>query len=367
MWKLRQHYKSHRRPETTTAVIRLDGGDKGVSSTVLQTSAQQNANPPPASANAPPPPSMEKDHSRDDHSYEQRRVKKVAKLPDDRSDHQYSTRRLENLKRRSITPPPPKSAKSQPAKQAEVETVQPNVVHQITIRQAVPRDFEFVTVTEDNLNSSHNSPARAQNFVPLPELEAAKTSSAAQPKTLINLIEASNSDYFTSVMATRGKRRSKQKLSLNTQNPDQNSAAVAGAKDGETVLPKRASEKRRKVKANQTVQAMGHSYAAARPRRISGSSGKGPSTKEMFPCDQCEKTFPQPYRLNRHIQEVHVKEKRHKCTFCDKAFFKCTSRDRHQLIHTEHDLWKCHLCHKNLRDQSSLKYHLERQVCQKDS
>ena len=47
----------------------------------------------------------------------------------------------------------------------------------------------------------------------------------------------------------------------------------------------------------------------------------------------CPQKFPNnPYnftetnRLNRHIREVHLKEKKHYCSVCDKAFFKVTSR-----------------------------------------
>lgn len=128
----------------------------------------------------------------------------------------------------------------------------------------------------------------------------------------------------------------------------------------------RKSRQRPSLKA-QSIQAMGHSYAAARPRRISGSltGGKGPLTTQMYPCDQCNKTFPQPYRLNRHIKEVHIKEKRHFCQFCDKAFFKTTSKDRHELTHSDHQLWRCDVCEKTFRDQSSLKYHMNHNVCGK--
>ena len=83
----------------------------------------------------------------------------------------------------------------------------------------------------------------------------------------------------------------------------------------------------------------------------------------MLPCDQCDKAFPQPYRLNRHIREVHVKERRHFCRYCDKAFFKLTSKERHELTHLEHDKWKCGSCERVFRDQSSLKYHEKKEVC----
>eukprot|EP00094_Tigriopus_californicus_P000396 TCALIF_00385-PA protein Name:"Similar to Ovol2 Transcription factor Ovo-like 2 (Mus musculus)" AED:0.66 eAED:0.66 QI:0/0/0/0.33/1/1/3/0/499 len=142
---------------------------------------------------------------------------------------------------------------------------------------------------------------------------------------------------------------------------------IAPTKRSSSPLEIRKSRQKTPSKASQSIQAMGHSYAAARPRRISGSltGGKGPLTSQMYPCDQCNKTFPQPYRLNRHIKEVHIKEKRHFCQFCDKAFFKTTSKDRHELTHSDHQLWRCDVCDKNFRDQSSLKYHVNHNVCMK--
>ncbi len=161
-----------------------------------------------------------------------------------------------------------------------------------------------------------------------------------------------------------------------------------------------ASTKGKKVK-KQSIQALGHSYAAARPRRVSLTEAKkrtAPRSSDssmfpcqqcdkefelphrltrhvrevhsaghMFPCDRCDKEFAQPYRLNRHIREVHIKEKLHACAYCDKAFFKVTSKERHELTHTEHQLWKCSSCSKCFRDPSSLKYHEAKSVCLKKS
>ena len=75
-------------------------------------------------------------------------------------------------------------------------------------------------------------------------------------------------------------------------------------------------------------------------------------------------SVPQPYRKNRHVMEVHQKEKRHFCKYCDKSFFKMSSKKRHELTHVEHDTWKCNVCSKTFKDQSSLKYHTQKRVCQ---
>merc|ERR1712062_740089 len=82
-----------------------------------------------------------------------------------------------------------------------------------------------------------------------------------------------------------------------------------------------------------------------------------------YNCGFCGKTFPQPYRLSRHILEVHKKEKRHICQFCEKTFFKLSSKKRHELTHVTHDTWKCSRCMKIFKDESSLKYHVKKNVC----
>ena len=144
--------------------------------------------------------------------------------------------------------------------------------------------------------------------------------------------------------------------------PDPNKRSPSDVKKKSLSIP---TKKKVKAKSRQqSIQALGHSYAAARPRRVSGA--KAGESQMMYPCDQCDKEFPLPYRLNRHIREVHVKEKVHFCKFCDKSFFKVTSKDRHELTHSEHTLWTCQDCKRAFRDQSSLKYHVKHKVCHRE-
>ena len=49
-----------------------------------------------------------------------------------------------------------------------------------------------------------------------------------------------------------------------------------------------------------------------------------------YNCEICGRTFDVPYKKKRHVQEVHNKVKKHACQFCDKAFFKVSSRKRHE-------------------------------------
>ena len=59
-----------------------------------------------------------------------------------------------------------------------------------------------------------------------------------------------------------------------------------------------AAKTKKKKKRGPSIQALGHSYAAARPvRKCSEQNPYGwGGEQQMYPCDQCEKTFPQPYR-----------------------------------------------------------------------
>ena len=82
-----------------------------------------------------------------------------------------------------------------------------------------------------------------------------------------------------------------------------------------------------------------------------------------YDCEFCGKSFPQYYRRNRHVMEVHQKLKRHSCQFCEKSFFKVSSKKRHELTHIKHDTWKCSKCEKTFKDQSSLRYHSKKNVC----
>lgn len=86
---------------------------------------------------------------------------------------------------------------------------------------------------------------------------------------------------------------------------------------------------------------------------------------KSYPCKECGKTFPQPYRRQRHVLEVHKNEKRHTCIYCEKSFFKLSSKKRHELTHVPHQAWKCEKCQKAFKDASSLKYHAGKKVCKK--
>ena len=73
--------------------------------------------------------------------------------------------------------------------------------------------------------------------------------------------------------------------------------------------------KKAKTKRGPSIQALGHSYAAARPvRKCSEQNPYGwwggglQQMMQMYPCDQCEKTFPQPYRWVVMVQQTGERE-----------------------------------------------------------
>ncbi len=101
-------------------------------------------------------------------------------------------------------------------------------------------------------------------------------------------------------------------------------------------------------------------------RKLFEAPNAGAVKTEMnYACEFCGKTFPQPYRKNRHILEVHRKEKRFECQYCQKMFYKISGKKRHELTHVSHDTWKCTLaCKKTFKDRSALKYHMQKKVCE---
>ena len=89
-----------------------------------------------------------------------------------------------------------------------------------------------------------------------------------------------------------------------------------------------------------------------------------PSIAASFPCSSCDKSFPQAYRLKRHIREVHDKEKMFACEECNKKFFKSNSLVRHKIsVHDKIRPFSCPNCDSKFKDRSALKYHTKKNVC----
>ena len=85
-------------------------------------------------------------------------------------------------------------------------------------------------------------------------------------------------------------------------------------------------------------------------------------------CSHCGKIFSQPYRLKRHIREVHDHDKFHKCEDCNKTFFRLSNLQRHKRsVHDKIRPYECPNCNAKFKDKSALKYHNKKNVCMSGS
>ena len=143
-----------------------------------------------------------------------------------------------------------------------------------------------------------------------------------------------------------------QVLPVRTSQPPPGSEVIAQVSQIDTSTPKGAAKRKASLKKRKNFEPVVPVNKI--PPRI---------TPNKYNCEVCGRTFDVPYKKKRHVQEVHKKVKKHACQFCDKAFFKVSSRKRHELTHITHDTWKCSRCAKVFKDPSSLKYHMKNNVC----
>ncbi|XP_044258365.1 zinc finger protein 502-like isoform X2 [Tribolium madens] len=80
--------------------------------------------------------------------------------------------------------------------------------------------------------------------------------------------------------------------------------------------------------------------------------------REICVCEVCSKIFKSNRNLNDHIRRVHSKEKKHKCTYCDKKFVDRYMLTVHVRCHTGVRPYACHLCEKAFIRSDGLKEHL---------
>ena len=98
------------------------------------------------------------------------------------------------------------------------------------------------------------------------------------------------------------------------------------------------------------------------------TSPSNPFIKKIpqFICSTCGKSFPQAYRLKRHIREVHNQEKTFNCNHCGKKFFKAGSLKRHvESVHEKKRPLSCQHCQSKFKDSTALSYHVKKNVCKK--
>ncbi|XP_037814425.1 uncharacterized protein LOC119605404 [Lucilia sericata] len=70
--------------------------------------------------------------------------------------------------------------------------------------------------------------------------------------------------------------------------------------------------------------------------------------KKKFACSYCDRTFTNKSSLEFHLYS-HVNEKTYKCNICNKSFKTYLSLDQHQVLHREEKPFKCEYCEKDFR------------------
>ncbi|KAM7347057.1 uncharacterized protein ACRADG_006724 [Cochliomyia hominivorax] len=77
----------------------------------------------------------------------------------------------------------------------------------------------------------------------------------------------------------------------------------------------------------------------------------------IYVCGICGKVASNESALWNHKKLVHVEERKHKCTFCDKAFKRPKSLREHIATHTGQDLYQCPHCPQTFKVSANMHHH----------
>ncbi|XP_041968474.1 zinc finger protein 99-like isoform X3 [Aricia agestis] len=79
----------------------------------------------------------------------------------------------------------------------------------------------------------------------------------------------------------------------------------------------------------------------------------------MIKCQVCDQSFVGQRRLTTHVKKVHLMDKPHKCTECEKTFFTKAELQNHHVKHTGLRQFLCDYCLKTFPRKKSLREHVK--------
>lgn len=77
----------------------------------------------------------------------------------------------------------------------------------------------------------------------------------------------------------------------------------------------------------------------------------------IYVCSICGKVAASEYGLLTHKKHVHQEERKHKCTYCEKAFKRPKFLREHIATHTGQDLYQCPHCPQTFKVSSNMHHH----------
>lgn len=77
----------------------------------------------------------------------------------------------------------------------------------------------------------------------------------------------------------------------------------------------------------------------------------------QFPCDLCPRVFPIRYRLFKHKQRVHLKQRSFACEICGYRAFSKDYLTRHMVCHDDARPFECDFCKKTFQRKKTLEFH----------
>ena len=76
-----------------------------------------------------------------------------------------------------------------------------------------------------------------------------------------------------------------------------------------------------------------------------------------FKCPHCPKRFELKASMTRHIKSIHEVKHPHKCSYCDKTFYRTDQKRYHEMQHTGEMPFKCQFCNKAFAMKHSMRAH----------